>query len=615
MVLVRIVDVSNQEERQSSSATGQEAVHRSDMHAAEPTARQTGTLPADTLPTDTTAERARQPKQEPVAWSRGHRLAVSVPIFIILLGILVGVSHITAVSANIQPIGQTMSMLTSDTSVTFNNTTGKALPSVGTYKVTKRYITIKAKRPSTGEIQSIRVLIREPKGAGSNRPGVVFMHGAGYGTCDNSFGDVAYALSSAGFVTAVIDKPVWSTTDITRDYPASAKIYDQAINYLRSLDQVDAAKVGIYATSESTWISSYLLQQDPKVAFQVLLSPMVFSPRQSLGFLASQDFTLVGAHNGYQSIVRRVFDMDGTVFGLTNFDLDIEKPAAYSIPTFVAYGSKDVMTAQVEGAREILDLAHKSGNWDVTIRSYPVANHVLRLGNEADSGTGFADDYVNDMVSWAVGTAAGLDQTSERAAGSMLYQSIAVPKDLHADRGLTIYGAWIHIAMLITLLLTLIIALAALVRKIVFMIRRKGPALGFKYGFGGALLSLTITTLATFLLFCGGLGQVVMGIVQLAWGGAPAENPGMMFWSWPVIQVVCTLVVWAWSRVFTRLIEVMQTRGLAQFPPRKGAIGDVVSGREPVLASTRFARVLFWVTAFAMFHVLLFFAFWGLFIY
>lgn len=89
----------------------------------------------------------------------------------------------------------------------------------------------------------------------------------------------------------------------------------------------------------------------------------------------------------------------------------------------------------------------------------------------------------------------------------------------------------------------------------------------------------------------------------------------MMYWSWPVIQVVCTLVVWAWSRVFTRLIEVAQTRGIAQIPPRKGAINDVVSGREPVLASTRLARVLFWVTAFAMFHVLLFFAFWGLFLY
>ena len=560
-------------------------------------------------------ERQISQQQAPGAWSRGHRLAVSVPIFIILLGMLVGVSHITAVSADIQPTGQTMAMLTGDTSVAFRAHAGSTLPTLNTYKVTQRYTTITAKRPSTGEIQKIRMLIREPKGAGANRPGVVFMHGAGYGTCDNSFGDVAYALSSAGFVTAVIDKPIWSTNDITRDYPASATIYDQAINYLRSLNQVNAKNVGIYATSESTWISSYLLQQDPKVAFQVLLSPMVFSPRQSLGFLASQDFTLVGAHSGYQSIVRRVFDMDGAMFGLKNFDLDIERPAAYRIPTFVAYGSKDVMTAQVEGTRKILDLAHQAGNWDVTIRSYPVANHVLRLGNEADAGTGFADDYVNDMVTWMVGTAAGLNQTSERAAGSTLYQSIAVPKDLHADRALTVYGAWVHLAMVVTLLLTLIVAAVALVKKIVFLVRRKGPALGFKYGFGGALLSLTITTLATLLLFGGGLGQVIMGIVQLAWGGAPAEDPGMMYWSWPVIQVVCTLVVWAWSRVFTRLIEVAQTRGIAQLPPRKGAINDVVSGREPVLASTRLARVLFWVTAFAMFHVLLFFAFWGLFLY
>mgnify|MGYP000453024807 CR=1 FL=1 len=87
------------------------------------------------------------------------------------------------------------------------------------------------------------MLIREPKDAGNNRPGVVFMHGAGYGTCDNSFGDMATDLSSAGFVTAVLDKPVWSTNDATRDYPGSAAIYDQVITMLRDLDNVDASNV------------------------------------------------------------------------------------------------------------------------------------------------------------------------------------------------------------------------------------------------------------------------------------------------------------------------------------------------------------------------------------
>lgn len=311
---------------------------------------------------------------------------VNLPIFIMLLGILVSVANLTASTWNYEPTEQTIETLDANTAVTFANPSGEKLAKKGDYEVTKRYVTIKAKRPSTGEIQNIKVLIRKPKGAGNGRPGVVFMHGAGYGTCDNSFGDMASDLSSAGFVTAVLDKPVWSTNDANRDYPGSAAIYDQVINLLRKMDTVDASKVGIYATSESTWISSYLLQRDSDVAFQVLLSPMVYEPRYSLGFLAAQDFALVGAHDGYQSIVRRVFNIDASLFGLTNLDIDTLTPKAYAIPTLVAYGTKDVMTAQVEGTEKIVDLAHQAGNWDVTIRTYPIANHVLRLGDEANSG-------------------------------------------------------------------------------------------------------------------------------------------------------------------------------------------------------------------------------------
>ena len=90
--------------------------------------------------------------------------------------------------------------------------------------------------------------------------------------------------------------------------------------------------------------------------------------------------------------------------------------------------------------------------------------------------------------------------------------------------------------------------------------------LGFAHGFGNALLTLTLTTLATLLIFFAGLGQVIMGVVKLAWGSAPTETPGVMYWSWPVIQVVSVLVLWAWSRVFMHLIEVASVRGLIQIP-------------------------------------------------
>lgn len=569
---------------------------------------------------------------------------VSLPIFIILIGVLVSISNLTTVPWNIEPTGQSMATFTDDTEVTFDNPSGETLPAKGTYEVTERYITLnmtgdgnltkesgaRGKANADG-VQAIKVLIREPQNASGKRPGVVFMHGAGYGTCDNSFGDVASGMASAGFVTAVLDKPVWNTTDINRDYPASAKAYDQVIEYLRDQSDVDEAKVGIYATSESTWISSYLLEDDPDVAFQILLSPMVFSPRQSLGFFVTQDFTLVGANEGYQSIVQRVFSADTGLFGLNNFDLATLKPAAYAVPTYVAYGSKDVMTAQVDGVRAILYNAHKADNWNVTVRSYPVANHVLRLGDESEAGTPFADAYVDDLIDWAVGTSAGLTQTSEKVAGANLYQSIGLPGALKARRVGTIYGVILHVTVVLLLLASIVLALVALGRKIEadarwrrekreakragMLIPERPVVLGFAHGFGNALLTLTLTTLATLLIFFAGLGQVIMGVVKLAWGGAPTETPGVMYWSWPVIQVVSVLVLWAWSRVFMHLIEAASVRGLIQIPPRRESVRDIVTGADPVLASTRLGRILFWLVAFTMLYILLVFAFWGLFIY
>lgn len=569
---------------------------------------------------------------------------VSLPIFIILIGVLVSISNLTTVPWNIEPTGQSMATLTDDTEVTFDNPSGETLPAKGTYEVTERYITLnmtsdgnltkesgaRGKANADG-VQAIKVLIREPQNASGKRPGVVFMHGAGYGTCDNSFGDVASGMASAGFVTAVLDKPVWNTTDINRDYPASAKAYDQVIEYLRDQSDVDEAKVGIYATSESTWISSYLLEDDPDIAFQILLSPMVFSPRQSLGFFVTQDFTLVGANEGYQSIVQRVFSADTGLFGLNNFDLATLKPAAYAVPTYVAYGSKDVMTAQVDGVRAILYNAHKADNWNVTVRSYPVANHVLRLGDESEAGTPFADAYVDDLIDWAVGTSAGLTQTSEKVAGTNLYQSIGLPGALKARRVGTIYGVILHVTAVLLLLASIVLALVALGRKIAadarwrrekreakhagMLIPERPVVLGFAHGFGNALLTLTLTTLATLLIFFAGLGQVIMGVVKLAWGSAPTETPGVMYWSWPVIQVVSVLVLWAWSRVFMHLIEVASVRGLIQIPPRRESVRDIVTGADPVLASTRLGRILFWLVAFTMLYILLVFAFWGLFIY
>ena len=156
------------------------------------------------------------------------------------------------------------------------------------------------------------------------------------------------------------------------------------------------------------------------------------------------------------------------------------------------------MTAQVEGTEKIIDMAHKAGNWDVTVRTYPIANHVLRLGDESNSGTPFADAYVDDVISWAVGITRGLQQTSERVAGTNLYQSIAVPLELQANSGLTIYLVVLHTSMVLLLLVIGVLWLIVLVRKIWAHAHRRRYVLGLRPVFKNALITLAVATMATF---------------------------------------------------------------------------------------------------------------------
>ena len=554
-------------------------------------------------------------KQPSGAWSLSHRLLVSLPIFVMLMGLFATVSHLTTVPWQNEPTNQSIPTQDPSTAVTFENPDNVPLPSGNTYKVTEHRATISVTQPSTGAVQRMRILVREPVGALGARPAVVFMHGAGYGTAENSFGDVAQQLASAGFVTLVPDKPVWQTADLDRDYAASAQAYLRAVSYLRNLPQVDADNVGLYAISESTWISSLMLQQDDRIAFQIILSPMVFTPRQSLGFFVAQDVVMIGANAGYQSMVRRLFSVDFNHLGLHNADFQSAGTRAFAVPTFVAYGSDDVMTAQVEGVRQILSDALEAGNSNVTVRTYAKANHVIRVGDQAKSGTPLADHFLDDITDWAVGQVAGLHQTSRQIAGTAIHQSVAVPTELHAHATLTWYMVVLHAAAALGLGVSIITWIVALVSKIVHHIRGTDSSLGYHYGFGGVLLWMAITTVVTVLLFGAGLAQVITGVTALCWGGDPGPA-GLAFWSWPVIQVMCTAVIWTWSRVTARIMEVGSLRGVFWiFPlnllPRHRERRHSAS----VVASTRLGRVLFTVTVVAMFLVLLVFAFWGLFIY
>ena len=87
---------------------------------------------------------------------------VSLPIFIILLGVMVCISNLTTVPWNIEPTGQSMATLTDDTKVTFDNPSGRTLPVRGAYEVDERYVTLNL----TDEFKPI---IRDPHKAKPTR--------------------------------------------------------------------------------------------------------------------------------------------------------------------------------------------------------------------------------------------------------------------------------------------------------------------------------------------------------------------------------------------------------------------------------------------------------------
>jgi hypothetical protein len=489
-----------------------------------------------------------------------------------------------------------------------------------TYEVESKTVVISLVQPSTGLKQKANMLVRDPKGCTGKHPGVVFMHGAGYGTAENSFGDVATALASAGFITATVDKPVWNTSDITRDYKGSASAYEQVVDYLRSRSDVVSDEVGIYATSESAWISPYMIAKDKNIAFQILLSPMLMSPRITLGFFVAQDFSIVGAHAGYQNLVSTICSWNLDAFGLHNIDQSPQNAQTYTIPTFLAYGSKDVMTAQVEGTYDILTKAKADGNKDLTIRNYPLANHVLRLGDEANPNTQLADHYIDDMVAWASGVANGQTETSPRVAGATIKQSIAVPSNFHSSNLETAVSAILIVLLIVFLLLAIVMSIAALFVAIVRKARYRryvkdsdndddsgGPdderkaLLGFRPGFASRLVGMGLLGVGGLIVYGAAIGLIVWGLVKLVWGAAP-EAAGYIDWSWYLVQGACVLTVLMLSQFISRIIEAKHSSRL-----RRGKVKHMI-------ATTKFSRFYAFVIITLTVVILLLLGSWGVFL-
>lgn len=590
-------------------------------------------------------------------WISRHRLISAIPVFFVLLALLSGISTATNEQWDLTPYDRTMEAVQHTTSVRFVPQKGSVTcPSATSqqeaqgglcgmantssrYKIRERHLHLTVTRPSTGEKQRLNVLIREPVGYKGKAPAILFLHGIGtYGTV--AFSDIATPFTSAGYVTMVTDKPAWSTIRINHDYPAEAHADEAAINLLRRQPTVNPRAVGVYATSESGYVLPYMLRKDKNIAFQIYLSPMLFSPRKALGFFISEDVSIIGANPGYQGFIRRAVSTDLNLVGLGNFDIDPIDASSFSIPTFLALGSKDVMTAHLDGAIRVMRLAHQAGNNNFVIRDYPLANHVMRVGNEEDGDTRYADHMVDDVITWANGIVRGQRQVAQRVAGTDLYQAISLPENVHKKTGQTVYMVLLHLALVMAILTTIVFTLAITGRRLGQRIRHQPVEKMFKNGFGRTLFVMSVITVFAFLLFADGLVEVILRIINLCYGAAPPQ-PGLIAWSWYVIVGGCILVIWTWARVLTQILVVgIHNVHLRRIAVRRLRAQLLAEGADATSVSTRRLsrhlarqrregnwadRHLFTCTPLAMGYAsvvsvtmllfLLFFAFWGAFVF
>ena len=567
-------------------------------------------------------------------WSYRTRILASIPVFLILIGTLTFASRMSAVSWSDQPMNRTIQTMTGNTAVkmvptshslhcnTQESVVGQpGLCSVsltsGVYKVATKMLTFTATEPHTHDTQLIHLLLHYPIGDTGKMPGIIFISGAGTGSATGAYQDQADYYASAGFMAATVDKPVWNTTAITRNYPAMAHVYDHAISIMAQQKNVDPNAIGIHIDSESGWIDPYIQDFDHKIAFQVLASPMLFEPREAVAFFVAQDFSIVGANPGYQAMVRRIFSANFDMFGLTNANINPFTDKTFAIPTFLAYGSRDVLTSQVDGTMKIMEMAQKAGNTNFVLRDYPFADHILRIGNGAAGDTTLADHYLQETLEWSAGIVKGYKQVAPKVAGHEIYQSIGLPK-IHATKVGTLYFVILHCLLILALLTSIIFSLIVLVKKIVALVKKQKDPIAFVNGFGRVTLFMVIDSLLAFLLFIAAVAQIIWRVSLLGWGAAPIQPAGMIYWSWYVIQIACVIVVWTWARVIVNVIEAGADRGWFHWFKRiahEPIEPTVQSHNEPFFATTKLGVTYFIILAVTMLLILLFFAFWGLFLY
>lgn len=448
-------------------------------------------------------------------------------------------------------------------------------------------------------------LLREPVGTEGQggeppegRPGIVFVHGAGTGKASDAFTLAATALASAGITTLVPDKRLDNYSTRHRDYEAMALDYAHSVAYLREVPGVDPDRVGLYAESEGAWVSPVMMVDDPRLAFQILVSAPVVPPRQQAAYAVDNYLRNTDVPAGVFRAIPRAVGMRLPGGGFEYADFDVRPWLKQQVdPILAVYGTNDASMPLEQGTRELLDDAD-----DVTVRFYDRANHGINV--ETPEGLVLHPDFAADVADWVLGlprTASAAPQIAG-AQPEQLYLAAPVPQPHWYGDGDWLVGVVVTAGGLLVVgpLLVGGVALAGRLAR-----RRSGPpAARLAPGLRGPLAGLGVGAAATTIALVVYLAAVARLALDYQKDAVVVQG------GWIGVRLLGVVAVVAAALLLNRLRDlrghVVRAPG-AELPQQTGSGSRMTESRPgAIVVSTGF-----WLTVLGATALLVTLAYWG----
>ncbi len=356
-------------------------------------------------------------------------------------------------------------------------------PQEGTFEVRRSELTI-----DLGPVD-VPAWLFEPVGA-PDGPAVVFIHGAGTVEPD-AFSQQVHSLASAGIRTLVPAKRVDTYSTRERDYVEMARDYLKSWRVLQRLPGVDPEQVGLYGESEGAWIAPVAGVVQPRVAFVILASAPVVSPREQAAYATANYLRGTNVPRGLFRAIPRALGAKIPGGGFEYIDFDV-LPYYEKLhqPVLMLYGTRDASMPVIQGARLTQEHLARGGNTAFTARYFGGADHGLKIGEElAPQVTSVMADWV-----WGQPVTAHPRETFAGAAPEQLFLAEPVPEPRwYASGDFLVYSAIVVVGL----------SLAGVVFS-VWVARRRGE-------WGPVVRSAIATVLAAYAaiaVFLGYVGQV-----------------------------------------------------------------------------------------------------------